>query len=413
MRERHMCWVFWRTNYLPSSELIEDSGRAVLFTRLAVFKTLMIAITMFHLGFVAVGIGCGSDLLCGGVNVVIISNEHLDVGLDIGRDHCISSVNIVRTSDSLVQMCASGPPLVIPSPSASPSPSSSSASVTTMPPTNTTPLNSMTTPSHKAKPVPPFVPEHFTEQSHWEMRGKELVYRLGHFIDRIPARLPEGCENTTKNGTSFIEDVYNSEGGGCIEGVRRAGEIPGVVARWHSRANGNEDEETAWKGLCGFRPAAWARFRSQGVGDEEGMRDRVLGDLYIGRPRECRDVPSDREGHMYGVDPHCGEGGGRDVSSRGADALARVVSGRMDGRRVDEEMSEAARSETASTAYRGACRGTRVRRAVLRGGERASYLVLRTVRNTFLGACDGCGERGASAGMTGGGVQALSAMKEG
>jgi hypothetical protein len=40
----------------------------------------------------AVGIGCGSDLICGGVDSWIISNEHLDVGLDIGRDYCMSGV---------------------------------------------------------------------------------------------------------------------------------------------------------------------------------------------------------------------------------------------------------------------------------------------------------------------------------
>ncbi|KAJ6582297.1 hypothetical protein B0H19DRAFT_525985 [Mycena capillaripes] len=82
---------------------------------------------------------------------------------------------------------------------------------------------------------------------------------------------------------------------GCTEGVEGADEVAGVVVRWHSRANGDEDEETAWKGLCGFRPGPGARkiqiaaescaSQRQGVGDEGG--DARPG----GSDRSVRRVP--------------------------------------------------------------------------------------------------------------------------
>ncbi|KAJ6559751.1 hypothetical protein B0H19DRAFT_1375773 [Mycena capillaripes] len=108
------------------------------------------------------GMGCGSDLICGGVNSRIINNEHLDVGLDTGRDYCVSGVVALAPGSTSAQMCAPGPPLVIPSPSSSstsaPLSSRSSTSESSTAPATNTPSTIPTprSPSaagHKTTPV--------------------------------------------------------------------------------------------------------------------------------------------------------------------------------------------------------------------------------------------------------------------
>ncbi|KAJ6559752.1 hypothetical protein B0H19DRAFT_1145746 [Mycena capillaripes] len=108
------------------------------------------------------GMGCGSDLICGGVNSRIINNEYLDVGLDTGRDYCVSGVVALVPGSTSAQMCAPGPPLVIPSPSPSSTSAplssrsstseSSSTSATNTPSTTPTP-SSPSAAGHKTKPV--------------------------------------------------------------------------------------------------------------------------------------------------------------------------------------------------------------------------------------------------------------------
>ncbi|KAF8160529.1 hypothetical protein K438DRAFT_1985624 [Mycena galopus ATCC 62051] len=97
------------------------------------------------------GMSCGSDSLCGGAGSTIQTNEHLDVGLDIGVDCCVSGVSAIRGAGSLLQACAAGPPHVIPSASASSSGSQSSSSSATAS-TSSIP-SSASTASHKATPV--------------------------------------------------------------------------------------------------------------------------------------------------------------------------------------------------------------------------------------------------------------------
>lgn len=43
-----------------------------------------------------------------------------------------------------------------------------------------------------------------------------------------------------------MDGLSESRPKGCVEGVGRGNELAGLVARWHSRVNGDEDQETGW-----------------------------------------------------------------------------------------------------------------------------------------------------------------------